>query len=69
MPDAGIVDEERNVGLCFSCLHSRRITASGGAVYWLCGRAESDPRFVKYPRLPVTVCPGHENRRTGSDSQ
>jgi hypothetical protein len=26
----------------------------------MCERAHTDPRYAKYPRLPVTRCPGHE---------
>jgi hypothetical protein len=26
----------------------------------LCGRSATDPRFPKYPRLPVVRCAGYE---------
>jgi hypothetical protein len=29
-------------------------------VFWLCARSADDPRFAKYPRLPVLRCPGFE---------
>jgi hypothetical protein len=29
-------------------------------VFWQCGRAADDARFVKYPRLPVDRCDGFE---------
>jgi hypothetical protein len=29
----------------------------------MCERSKVDPRFAKYPRLPVTSCPGYERRR------
>jgi hypothetical protein len=48
------------VGLCASCRHARRITSSKGSVFFLCERAKNDPRFRKYPPLPVRACPGHE---------
>ena len=47
-------------GLCGSCAHSHRIDARRGAVYWLCGRAASDPAFPRYPALPVLGCRGYE---------
>jgi hypothetical protein len=30
----------------------------------MCLRSKDDPRYDKYPRVPVGACPGHE-RRTG----
>lgn len=46
-------------GLCESCRHARRI-ASARSTFLRCARADGDPRFAKYPRLPVVACPGHE---------
>lgn len=28
-------------------------------MFFYCTRAETDPAFVKYPRLPVLFCPGY----------
>ena len=53
-------NDARSVGLCVECRHARRQETARGSVFWRCGRAEDDPRFVRYPRLPVTVCPGYE---------
>ena len=47
-------------GLCAVCSHSHRNETRKGTVYWRCTRAASDPRFPKYPRLPVLSCPGFE---------
>jgi hypothetical protein len=47
-------------GLCAECLHARQITSGKGSTFWLCGRSAEDPRFPKYPRLPVLRCPGFE---------
>ena len=52
---------ETEVGLCATCRHARRVPTPR-ATYWLCGRAATDPRFEKYPRLPVLSCPGYEPR-------
>lgn len=47
------------VGLCLTCRHSKRIETAR-SVFWMCGLAAVDPRFVKYPRLPVIECDGYE---------
>jgi len=49
-----------DVGLCWTCLHHRVIETPRKSRFFLCGRAAVDSRFAKYPRLPVTHCPGHE---------
>jgi len=48
------------VGLCADCRHARRIDSRRGSSFLLCGRAADDPRYVRYPRLPVLRCPGYE---------
>ena len=30
------------------------------SVFWRCALSEVDPRFPKYPRLPVLECAGYE---------
>jgi hypothetical protein len=47
-------------GLCGTCLHSRQIRSARGSIFWFCRRSETDPRFVRYPRLPVVACAGFE---------
>lgn len=47
-----------HTGLCSSCAHVRAITSDRGSVFYLCGKAKTDPRFPKYPRLPVVSCSG-----------
>ena len=46
-------------GLCETCRHARLVPTPRSA-FWLCERARDDPRFERYPRLPVLRCPGHE---------
>jgi hypothetical protein len=46
-------------GLCGRCRHAR-IVASARSTFLRCARADGDPRWAKYPRLPVVDCPGHE---------
>jgi hypothetical protein len=52
------------VGLCLTCRHARRVPTPH-AIYWLCELAATDPRFEKYPRLPVLACPGYEPAAEG----
>src|SRR5207244_3513957 len=47
-------------GLCADCRHARRVTSGRGSTFWRCGRAATDRRFARYPRLPVTRCDGFE---------
>ncbi len=58
-------DESARVGLCATCRHAR-IVATPRSRFWLCGRAATDPRFVKYPRLPMLQCPGYEVAEEGT---
>ncbi len=51
-------------GLCAVCRHVHRNETRKGTVYWRCTRAATDPRFPKYPRLPVLTCPGFERERS-----
>jgi hypothetical protein len=51
---------ERPQGLCRDCRHARHITSSSGVAYVQCRLSERDPRFEKWPRLPVLSCAGHE---------
>jgi hypothetical protein len=47
-------------GLCDSCQHALRIQSDRGSVFYLCELSASDPRFPKYPALPVIQCPGYK---------
>jgi hypothetical protein len=57
--DCEPVDARAAVGLCASCAHSRQIESERGSIFWLCRLSDTDPRFPKYPRLPVLSCPGY----------
>jgi hypothetical protein len=35
------------------------------SVFWMCALAARDPRFDKYPRLPVLECAGFEEGPRG----
>jgi hypothetical protein len=44
-------------GLCATCVH-RELKASARSVFLRCRLADTDPRFPRYPPLPVLACPG-----------
>jgi hypothetical protein len=56
------VNDKESAGLCADCLHARRIESSRGSQFLLCQLSQSDPRFPKYPRLPVLSCPGYSQK-------
>jgi hypothetical protein len=58
------METKARVGLCLDCRHARRVPTSR-TIYWLCERAATDPSYAKYPRLPVTACPGYEPEGKG----
>jgi hypothetical protein len=47
-------------GLCAVCTHRREIRSRRGSTFLLCRRSLTDPRFRRYPPLPVFHCPGFE---------
>jgi hypothetical protein len=54
--------ERPNYGLCDSCVHQQLVPNTRGSVFSLCQRSRTDPRFPRYPRVPVMACPGYESR-------
>ncbi|MBI3783090.1 MAG: hypothetical protein HY270_06795 [Deltaproteobacteria bacterium] len=40
---------------------AKRVSSARGSVFFLCSRAEHDPAYQRYPRLPVTDCRGFEH--------
>jgi hypothetical protein len=51
------------VGLCVSCVHARVVASSHGSSFYLCRLSEADPRFRRYPVLPVRSCVGFESQK------
>jgi hypothetical protein len=51
-------------GLCGSCRLAEVITSSRGSVFYLCTLSASDPRFQRYPVLPVRECSGYQAHPT-----
>jgi hypothetical protein len=58
---------EPQPGLCATCVHSRQISSRRASVFWLCRKSETDPRFAKYPVLPVLECSAFEPGRERED--
>lgn len=52
-------------GLCDDCRHQRLVTTTRGSTFTLCARWRTDPRYARYPPVPVRACPGHEPRGDG----
>jgi hypothetical protein len=55
-------DEDQAVGLCASCRQVRRLRSERGSVFYFCRLSEVDPRFPKYPALPIRSCSGYEEQ-------
>jgi len=47
-------------GLCATCRHRKENRNDRGSVFLYCRKSEVDPRFPKYPPLPVRACDGYE---------
>jgi hypothetical protein len=46
-------------GLCEACAHAQIVTSSRGSRFYLCRLSFSDPRYPRYPPLPVLACKGY----------
>ena len=46
-------------GLCAHCAHARTVTSAKGSTFRRCALSETDPRFPKYPPVPVRECAGY----------
>ena len=50
-------------GLCATCGHVETIRSDRGSVFLRCKLSGTDPRFPKYPTLPVVECSGWDSVR------
>ena len=57
---AKAIEHDPIAGLCSRCLHARRIDSARGSTFILCELSRTNPRFAKYPRLPVLSCDGFQ---------
>jgi len=62
------MEEDQAAGLCASCNNVRRITSDRGSRFYLCELSKTDPRFPKYPRLPVLSCSGYIRVTLGGEA-
>lgn len=46
-------------GLCESCANVKIVETRKGSRFYLCTLSEVDPRFPKYPGIPVMRCLGY----------
>jgi hypothetical protein len=53
-------------GLCAACAHQRVVGNTRGSTFSLCGLSRVDDRFPRYPRMPVSACPGFRPRDAAS---
>ena len=61
-----VIDD--SIGLCLSCRWMRAVTTRRGSTFYRCGRADTDPRFPRYPALPVRACIGYEAGRPDEET-
>lgn len=47
-------------GLCGGCAHAAVVETRRGGAFLRCGLHDRDPRFAKYPPLPVRACGGYD---------
>lgn len=59
--------EAERAGLCAQCRHARLLRSDRGSVFYQCARAESEPQYARYPRLPMLACKGYEARQDIDD--
>ena len=48
-----------SVGLCADCVNVKVMRSDRASVFYLCQLSFTDPRFPKYPPLPVLSCNGY----------
>jgi hypothetical protein len=65
----GDPNEPLRAGLCAACLHAEKILSSRQTVFYRCGLSDVDPRFPRYPTLPVLGCAGYEPVPAIADSE
>ncbi len=51
------------------CVHARQITNDRGSSFTLCRLSSRDPRFARYPNLPVRRCLGYRAAEPGADDR
>ena len=54
-------------GLCETCANVKVVETRRGSRFYLCALSEVDPRFPKYPRIPVVQCIGYAPAGAAAD--
>jgi len=49
---------DARIGLCATCKY-RRTVSGARSTFYMCERSFTDPRYPKYPPLPVRQCDGY----------
>ena len=62
MNDRPLPEQAGGAGLCDICRHLKVIRSDRGSVFYLCRLSFTDPRFPRYPAIPVVACPGFQPR-------
>jgi hypothetical protein len=53
---SGQADGFERAGLCATCANAQVVTSSRGSRFLLCRVSVLDPRYPRYPSLPVLEC-------------
>ena len=48
-----------SAGLCADCANVKVMRSDRESIFYLCRLSFTDPRFAKYPALPVLSCEGY----------
>lgn len=59
MKEAGTNNADVRIGLCADCAHADVVQSGKGSRFTLCTLSRTNPKFPKYPRLPVRECNGY----------
>jgi len=59
MDDSAKQEQARRWGQCATCVHARVVANDRGSSFVQCGLAAQDPRFRRYPPVPVYGCRGY----------
>ena len=57
------------VGLCRTCVNAQIVTTARQSTFYLCRLSSTDPRFPKYPALPVRQCGGYIHEDDSADQR
>lgn len=47
-------------GLCGTCVHAKVLQSDRGSRFYRCSLSDTNPRYARYPTLPVVHCQGYQ---------